>query len=86
MNEFSELKHEYHFDNQDHFIETPFVKNESDAKKTVIDEGNFQKVYIEYSNGVKVLVLTEISNGKVSYYTNYPLKEISNNRFSFVIS
>ncbi|OTN87547.1 hypothetical protein A5810_002865 [Enterococcus faecium] len=41
---------------------------------------------MEYSNGIKLLVLTNIKQGKVSYYSNYPLKETSPGHFSFVIS
>lgn len=86
MKDYPELVHEYHFDNQEHFIETPFAKDGEGIPKTVIDDERGQGGYMEYSNGVKLLALTDIKKGKVSYYTNYPLKEIAPTRFAFDLS
>ncbi|ONN39624.1 hypothetical protein [Enterococcus mundtii] len=86
MKDYPELVHEYHFNKQDHFIETSFVKSDDDAKRTIIDDERGQGAYIEYSNGIKLLVLTNMKKGEVSYYSNYPLRETSPGRFSFVIS
>ncbi|OTN87548.1 hypothetical protein [Enterococcus faecium] len=33
MKDYPELVHEYHFNNQEHFIETSFVKSDDDVKK-----------------------------------------------------
>ncbi len=49
---------------------------------SIYSQGNF----IEYSNGVKILVISGVTEGKVYYYTNYPLKEIAPDRFAFDIS
>lgn len=86
MNINSELKHEYHFKDSEHFIETPFVKSDDDAKHNIIDTPSFKGSFIEYSNGVCILVFPGVTEGKVTYYTNYPLKEISPNRFEFDLS
>ncbi|MFG5562686.1 hypothetical protein [Enterococcus sp. DIV1444a] len=86
MNINSELKHEYHFKDNGHFIETPFVQSDEDAKHNIINTSSFKGSFIEYSNGVCVLVVSGVAEGKVTYYTNYPLKEISPNRFEFNLS
>lgn len=81
-----ELTHEYLFKDTAHFIETPFVKNDSDAISTLINTPSLKGNFIEYSNGVKILVISGVTEGKVYYYTNYPLKEIAPDRFAFDIS
>lgn len=82
----TELKYEYFFKDTQHFIETPFVKNNSDAIATTINTPSLKGSFIEYSNGVKLLMISGVKEGKVAYYINYPLKEISPNRFAFDLS
>ncbi|MBL1224817.1 hypothetical protein IW510_06880 [Enterococcus sp. BWR-S5] len=86
LEKYPELKYEYHFDNQNHFIETPFAEKDGWMPKEMIDTEEGQGGYMEYPNGVKLLAITDIQKGLVSYYTNYPLKEISPNRFAFDFS
>lgn len=77
------LTYEYVFNNTEHQISTPFVKSENDAIATTINTKNLQGSFIEYSNGIKVLSIVDIKAGIVSYYTNVPLKEVSNGVFTF---
>lgn len=81
-----ELKHEYHFDSTEHFIETDFVKDENEVEHHIINTPTCQGDFIKYQNGLCILVNTDIQKGQVSYFTNYPLKEISPNRFTFDFS
>lgn len=84
--DFDKLTYEYTFNSQEHFIETSFTNDGVTAENTVIDSPSFKGSFITYSNGIKILVSTDMSKGLVTYYTNYPLKEISPNKFIFDIS
>ncbi|MGM0168285.1 hypothetical protein IGI39_004040 [Enterococcus sp. AZ135] len=82
----NQIKYEYHFNDNDHFIETPFVKSDSDVIRTSIDTPELQGAFFKYPKGIEVLVISNITEGKVAYYTNCPLKEIAHNRFIFDVS
>lgn len=82
----NQIKFEYHFNDNEHFIETPFVKSDSDVSRTAINTPELQGMFLKYLNGIEALVITNIAEGKVAYYTNCPLKEIAHNRFIFDIS
>ncbi|MBO0479298.1 hypothetical protein ACODGR_03225 [Vagococcus fluvialis] len=79
------LTFQYKFENQEHFIETDFTNNGVEVVSYVIDTPDFTGSFLDYSNGIKILVKSDVTVGIVTYFTNTKLIETSPGRFSFDI-
>lgn len=81
---FSHLTYIYEFyEGQSATIDTSFVEKFSDIKTEFIEQTPEKSLkYSRYPKGFDILI--EQYADKITYYTNYPLKEISTGKYVIV--
>lgn len=80
-----ELTHRYSFNQLDHSLNLPIKTIDSPTYTDIIEDSlQLKKTYKEYQSGLKLLTEINLIHSTTSYYSNYPLEEVSPSNYQVV--